>query len=126
MMRQQVASTATGSPPATSTPAGFGAPWIGPLPSMPTMPSTIANWRGKAACRSAMRFVDAGPVQHVLGPAVDAAGHHAEQILHRERRARPVMGLHLGHGDQQVGAQRGVGQVELLDARELRASAGRA
>ena len=34
---------------ATSTPTGFGLPWMGPLPSMPTTPSTIAKWRGKVA-----------------------------------------------------------------------------
>ena len=66
-----------------------------------------------------MRFVDAGPVEHVLGPSVDAARHHAEEVLHGQRGAHPVMGLHLGHGDQQVGAQSGVGKVELAEAREL-------
>ena len=64
-------------------------------------------------------FVDAGPVEHVLGPSIDAARHHAKEVLHGQRRARPVMGLHLWHRDQQVRAQSRVGEVERAETREL-------
>ena len=83
------------------------------------MPSTIANWRGKGGVQVGDAFVDSGPVQHVLGPSVNAAGNHAEQILHGQRGAHPMVRLHLGHGDQQSRAQRGVGQIELAQTREL-------
>ncbi len=43
MIRQQVASTAAGWRPMTSTPEDTGVPMIGPSPSMPTMPSTMAK-----------------------------------------------------------------------------------
>jgi len=58
MIRAQVASTATGSFPSTNTPQGLGTPWMGPLPFIPIIPSTIAKlgrtvllmsreWRGE-------------------------------------------------------------------------------
>src|SRR5436190_1230891 len=39
-------------------------------------------------------FMNAGPVQYVLGPAVYTTGHQPEQVLHPQRRARPMMGFH--------------------------------
>ena len=45
-------STATGSVPTMITPAFTGSPWIGPLPCMPTMPSTIARPGRTAAATS--------------------------------------------------------------------------
>ena len=54
--RQQVASTATGSSPSTNTPQGLGVPWIGPFPSMPSMPSTIAKSGLAAAFISRMEL----------------------------------------------------------------------
>ena len=49
------------------------------------------------------RLRNAGVVQHVFRPAVLDAGNHAVQILQRAGVADPVMGLHLGHRDDQVG-----------------------
>jgi len=43
MIRQAVASTAVGLRPMTSTPEVTGSPMMGPSPSMPTMPSTMAK-----------------------------------------------------------------------------------
>ena len=65
-------------------------------------------------------FFDSGPVQHVLGPAINGARHNAEKIFHRQRRSNPVVRLHLGHRNQKVRAQRDVGQIQFLDARKLR------
>src|SRR5579864_508783 len=61
-------------------------------------------------------LIDACPVQHVLGPAVNAAGHEAEEILHAERGAHPVVRLHFWQGDQQVGRQSRVGKVNRIQS----------
>src|ERR1700745_1250346 len=97
MIRQQVASTATTSLPITRTPLDFGVPWIGPLPSIPTMPSTRGKLRGKTRehpVEVGDGAVDTDQVNLVFGPAVNCAGDHAKEVLHGERRSRPVMGLH--------------------------------
>jgi len=41
-------------------------------------------------------FVDAGPVERVLGPSIDSARHHSEEVFHGQGGRHPVMGLHLG------------------------------
>ncbi len=74
MMRQQVASTATGSAPATIAPTCFGVPWMGPLPSMPTMPSTMAKVRGNNPCRSAMHSWIPAQCSTFLGQPYTAPG----------------------------------------------------
>ncbi len=66
-----------------------------------------------------MHSGNARPVKRVFRPAVNAARDGAEEVLHRKRGAHQVMGLHLGHGDQQAGAQNGVGKVQFPQAREL-------
>ena len=59
------------------------------------------------------RLLQARPVQHVLGPAVDPARDDAEHVLERQRHAAPVMGLHLGHRNHQVRLQHRQRQPQL-------------
>src|SRR5262245_5076863 len=63
-------------------------------------------------------LVDACPVEHVLGPSVDGARYYSKHVLHRKRHARPVMALELGHRDDQVSLEHGVGKVEMSQAGE--------
>ena len=56
--------------PMTIRPACRGVPMIGPSPSMPTIPSTIAELRSDRRADVEDRVVDPGVVQHVLRPAV--------------------------------------------------------
>ena len=58
------------------------------------------------------RFGNAGVVQHVLRPAVLDAGHRAVQVLQRRRLADPMVRLHLGHRDDQVGFDHLAREVE--------------
>ena len=101
--RAHVASTAGRFVPITRKPECLGVPMIGPSPSMPMIPSTMARCGRTAAAMSRMRRADPRVVEHVLGPAVDDARHDAEEILERERDAGPVMCLQLGERDDQVG-----------------------
>ena len=65
----QVASTAGRLVPMTSTPEVLGVPMIGPSPSMPMMPSTMARWGdGRRDIEDGLG--NARVMQHVLGPAV--------------------------------------------------------
>ena len=100
--RAQVASTAGRFVPITSTPDRRGVPMIGPSPSMPTMPSTIARCGRTAALMSRIDGPMPGVMQHVLGPPVHDPRHHAEEVLHRQRDPRPVVRLHLGQRHDQV------------------------
>src|SRR5207253_2692271 len=62
--------------------------------------------------------VNADLVKLVFRPSVDRAGNEAEEVLHGERGARPVMCLHLGERDDQIGAKYGVWKVDLVQLRE--------
>jgi hypothetical protein len=59
--RAAVTSVATGSVPKINTPACTGVPWIGPLPCMPTMPSTICTAGRTAAATSTIAW--SSPIQ---------------------------------------------------------------
>ena len=50
-----------------------------------------------------------------------APGTNAEHVLHAERDARPVMGLDLRHGNQEIRFQHGPREPEILHARVARA-----
>ena len=88
-----MASTAGRLRPMTSAPQSLALPMIGPSPSMPTMPSTIARWGCTVALMSRIELWMPCQCRDVLGPAVDDAGHDAEQVFHGACHAGPVMGL---------------------------------
>ena len=50
-------------------------------------------------------FLNALPMENVLGPAVPRPGHDAEHVLQTQRNASPVMGFYFGHRDQKIGLQ---------------------
>ena len=56
-------------------------------------------------------------MEDVFGPAIAAAGDDAKKIFHGKRDAGPVMRFELGHGDEKVGAENGLRQIELLEER---------
>ncbi len=72
------------------------------VPSMPTIPSTMARWGRTVALMSRIGLGDSRVVEHILGPAVIDPRHDPEEILHRKRDARPMVGLELGHRDDQI------------------------
>ena len=115
MMRAQVASTATGSFPATKRPQGLASPWSGPLPSMPMMPSTMAKSGRTVLLISRIDSSEARPVQRIFGPAVTVSRHDAEHVLQGERDSRPMVGLQLRHGDHEIGLEHGPRQIKFLD-----------
>ena len=51
-------------------------------------------------------------MQHVLRPAIHAAGNQSEQILHAQGRARPVVGFELGHRHQQIAPEHRIGKIQ--------------
>ena len=61
--------------------------------------------------------IDTSPMKNVFWPAIATARHDAEKILHGESDAGPMMRFELGHGDEKVDAEDGLGQVELLEKR---------
>ena len=63
------------------------------------------------------RAIDTGPMENIFWPAIATAGHDAEKIFHRKSDASPVMSFELGHGNEKVDAENGLGQVELLEKR---------
>ena len=68
------------------------------------------------AFRSTNRVVDSMNVQEVLGPPVDRAGHHPEEVLHARGHAGPVMGLQFWHRHDEIRAQHLGRQGNLLEA----------
>ena len=74
--------------PTLATPAWCGVPMIGPSPSMPMMPSTVARCGRTVAAMSRIDGIDPDMVQHVLGPAVDDAAHHLEEVFERQGYSR--------------------------------------
>ena len=52
-------------------------------------------------------FVNSCPVKDVFRPAVTGARNDPKHVLHAQRDAGPVMRLHLGHRDDEVGCQNG-------------------
>ena len=77
-------------------------PWMGPLPSIPTIPSTSANVRGRALFSVGDALCDSGPVQHVFRPSIDSSGDDTEQVLHhRQCRHGPMVSFHLRHRYEQ-------------------------
>src|SRR5713101_5953157 len=56
-------------------------------------------------------FIDARPVQYILRPSVHASRDQAEEILHAERGAHPVMRFHFGERDQEVSPQSSVREI---------------
>src|SRR5436853_412201 len=64
-------------------------------------------------------FGNSDIVQLVFRPSVNRARDYAEEILHRERSARPMVRLHLREGDDQVGSQDRVREVKLRLAGEV-------
>jgi hypothetical protein len=61
MTRAAVESVATGSVPNTNTPACTGVPSMGPLPSIPTIPSTI--WRSGRIAEATSMTASCRPAQ---------------------------------------------------------------
>ena len=84
---------------------------------MPMIPSTIARCGRTAATMSRIERPIPAWCKHVLGPAVNDAGHHAEEILERKRDAGPVMRLHLGERDDQVCSLERIRQGQLAEGR---------
>ena len=62
--------------------------------------------------------VDALPVEGVVRPAVDRAGECAEEVLQTEGDAGPVVGLDLGHRDDDVGREERFGEPEFVEGGE--------
>src|SRR5690349_5687075 len=52
---------------------------------------------GRAYIKNA--FLNALPVENILGPAVPRARHSAEHVLHTDSHAGPVMSFDFWHGD---------------------------
>ncbi len=63
------------------------------------------------------RPADPGVVQHVLGPSVVDARHDAEEVLHRQGHAGPVVRLHLGERDDPIELLQGRGQGQVRQGR---------
>ncbi|HME31308.1 MAG TPA: hypothetical protein VKG65_01010 [Terriglobales bacterium] len=61
------------------------------------------DWNGGAQIENA--FLNALSVENILRPAVSCARNDTEHILHAQRDPRPVMGLDLRHGNQEVAIQ---------------------
>jgi len=61
-------------------------------------------------------FVDSGPVEDILGPAVTASRNDSEHVFHAQRSSGPVMRLHLWHGYDEIGRENSSGQPEMAQA----------
>src|ERR1035437_5397673 len=59
-------------------------------------------------------FLNSPPMENVLRPSVSRTRYYAKHVLHTERDAGPVMGLYLGHGDQEIGLQHSAGEPEVF------------
>src|SRR5271165_7562934 len=66
-------------------------------------------------------LLNALPVENILRPSVSRSRHYAKHVLHAERDARPVMGLDLRHGNQEICFQNGPREPEICHARIVRA-----
>src|SRR4051812_49576420 len=62
--------------------------------------------------------LDARPMERVLWPPVDAAGKAPEAVLEGQGRSSPVMRLHLGHRDDDIGGADSVWEPHRSRARE--------
>ena len=52
-------------------------------------------------------FVNAGPMEDVLGPAIAASGDNAKHVFHAQGDPGPVMGFHFRHGHDEIRTQNG-------------------
>src|SRR5271157_1918213 len=55
-------------------------------------------------------------MEYVLRPSVSCARHYAEHVLHAESDARPVVGLDLRHGNQEIRFQHRSRKPEFFQA----------
>lgn len=58
-------------------------------------------------------FGDSDLMEGIFRPAVDGTGNEAEEVFHREGGPGPVMGLHFGHGDDEISGEDGIGEEKL-------------
>ena len=61
-------------------------------------------------------FVDAGPVEDILGPTVAGSGNDAEHVLHAQRDPSPMMRFHFRHGYDEIGRKDSARQPQLAEA----------
>ena len=55
-------------------------------------------------------------MQHILRPAVSAAGDNSKHVFHAERDAGPVMRFHFRHGHDEIGRQNGSWKPQVAEA----------
>src|SRR5271157_4853857 len=66
-------------------------------------------------------LLNALPVEDVLRPSISRTRHYAKHVLHAERHTRPVVGLDLWHGNQEIRFQHGPRKPEMSHACVARA-----
>src|SRR5690349_7977996 len=64
--------------------------------------------------------IDASPVQWILRPSIRDARHDAEQILHAQNNARPMVCLNLRHRHHEVACKDGAWKPQEFEAGESR------